>query len=295
MIPIIVSGASGQLGQACVSHLTFQDGYSVFSFDRRQLDIADQDKIERILDTLPQTKYWINCAAYTKVDDAETHEKEAELYNTIAPGLIAKACKERDVHLFDFSSDYVYHNALRRPLTETDPVEPKGAYARSKRNGELEIINSGVRHTILRTSWVYGPGGHNFVNTMIRLGAMKDHLRIVGDQLGAPTYTIDIVNALSELIRHDFISGDHQIQGIFNFANAGQVTWADFAKSIFNLQGLTTKVESISTAEYGAPAARPPYSVLNCGKITSLLSASIPPWENALGRYLHDFVNVPKP
>jgi dTDP-4-dehydrorhamnose reductase len=286
MISIIVSGASGQLGQACLEKLTFKDGYSVYSFDKGQLDIADQEKVRGILKTLPQASYWINCAAYTKVDEAEENEAAANLYNTIAPGNIAAACKTAGVHLFDFSSDYVYHNALRRPLTEMDPTEPKGIYARSKRNGEIAIQASGASHTIIRTSWVYGPGGHNFVNTMLRLGKTKTNLRIVGDQVGAPTFTFDIVDALKVLINLDVLGRRADIQGIFNFANAGQVAWDDFARTIFSRSGIDCKVESITTEAYGAPAPRPPFSILDCTKISGLLSQPIPHWENALMRYL---------
>ena len=119
MIPLIVSGASGQLGKACIQNFSFLEGFNVYSFDRRQLDISDRDKISRVLSSLPKVKYWINCAAYTKVDDAEKNAHEANLYNAIAPGHIADACKEAGVHLFDFSSDYVYHNDLRRPLSKS--------------------------------------------------------------------------------------------------------------------------------------------------------------------------------
>jgi len=286
MIPIVVSGASGQLGKAFVDLLSFQEDYHVFSFDRGQLDIADKEKIEHILALLPQVKYWINCAAYTKVDDAETHPRDATLYNTIAPGHIASACRDAGVHLFDFSSDYVYHNSLRRPLKEDDPTEPKGIYAQSKREGEIEIANSGASYTILRTSWVYGPEGTNFVNTMLRLGKTKDHLRIVGDQLGAPTLTNDIVGAIKDLIHQDIAGEKDAIQGIFNFANAGEVSWDNFARTIFNLSDIHCTVETITTEAYAAAAARPAYSVLNCEKISTLLSKPIPHWENALQRYL---------
>jgi dTDP-4-dehydrorhamnose reductase len=286
MTAIIVSGAGGQLGKAFVERLSFTEGYSVFSFDRRQLDIADKDKIEGVLSTLPQAKYWINCAAYTKVDEAEKNPDVAQLFNAIAPGYIASACKKAGVHMVDFSSDYVYDNHLRRPLLESDPTEPKGVYAQSKLHGEMAIRDSGASHTILRTSWVYGPGGHNFVNTMLRLGKTKDHLRIVGDQLGAPTFTHDIVDAVKELIHHDQTGNRLVIQGIFNFANEGEVTWDNFARSIFKYVGIHCNVESITTEEYGAPSPRPAYSVLNCEKISGLLKNPIPHWENALQRYL---------
>ena len=286
MIPVIVTGASGQLGKAFIDLLSFQDGYNVYSFDRRQLDISDKEKVEGVLATLPQVKYWINCAAYTQVDDAETHMDEAMLYNATGPGYIAEACKARGVHLFHFSSDYVYHNDLRRPLKESDPTTPKGVYAKTKLEGEKQVINSGVSHTILRTSWVYGPGGHNFVNTMLRLGKTKDQLRIVGDQLGAPTFTHDIVHAIKQLIHIHTNDNSKSINGIFNFANAGEVTWADFAKAIFHHSNIPCKVDSITTQEYGAPAPRPLYSVLDCDKIASLLAYPIPHWEDALQRHL---------
>lgn len=286
MIPLIVSGASGQLGKACIQNFSFLQDFNVYSFDRRQLDISDRDKIRGVLLTLPKVKYWINCAAYTKVDDAEKNPHETHLYNTVAPGYIAAACKEAGVHLFDFSSDYVYHNDLRRPLTETDPTEPKGVYAKSKRDGEIAISDSGASHTILRTSWVYGPGGHNFVSTMLRLAKTKTHLKVVGDQLGAPTFTFDIVEAVKSLIHLDMAGRRNDINGIFNFANSGEVTWDDFARTIFKLSGVECNVETITTEEFGAPAPRPPYSILDCSKISSLLDESIPHWQDALQRYL---------
>ncbi len=286
MIPVILSGASGQLGKACLELLSFQEDYSVYSFDHGQLDISDPVKIKGILQTLPQAKYWINCAAYTRVDDAETHIPEATLFNSLAPGYIANACKEAGVHVFDFSSDYIYHNALRRPLKENDPTEPKGVYAKTKLEGEKAISSSGVSYTIIRTSWVYGPGGYNFVNTMLRLGKTKDHLRIVSDQVGAPTFTHDIVKTVKDLIQLRESGREKEIQGIFNFANAGEVTWADFARTIFRHEDINCKVEDISTESYGAAAPRPAYSVLDCGKISGLLTYPIPHWEDALNRYL---------
>ena len=286
MIHMIVSGAGGQLGKAMLERLSFRDGFSVFSFDKGQLDIADHDKLKGILATLPKTKYWINCAAFTKVDEAEKNPEAAALYNVAAPGYIAAVCKDAGIHLIDFSSDYVYHNTLRRPLLETDPTAPKSVYAQSKLKGEQAIRQSGVSHTIIRTSWVYGPHGHNFVNTMLRLGASRNHLRIVSDQLGAPTFTYDIADAVKTLITLRESSAPKDINGTFNFANAGEVTWDNFARTIFKYAGMDVTVESISTVEYAAPAPRPSYSVLDCSKITALLQYPIPSWEDALHRYL---------
>lgn len=286
MTSVIISGASGQLGKAMVERLSFMDDFALFSFDRSRLDIADQDKIHKVLATLPQVRYWINCAAYTKVDEAEKNEKEATLYNALAPGYLARACWEAGVHLFHFSSDYVYDNAFRRPLKEDDPTSPKSIYAKTKLEGEQEIIYSGASHTIFRTSWVFGPGGHNFVKTMLRLGRSRDEISIVSDQVGAPTYTYDIVDAVKDFIRIHAEEHGNSIQGIFNFANSGEVTWADFARSIFRHANLHCNVKPITTNEFGALAPRPAYSVLNCDKIADMLSFQIPHWEDALKRYL---------
>lgn len=286
MTSVIISGAGGQLGKACIDRMTFQDDYSLFSFDHQQLDITDQDKIHRTLAALPQVKYWVNCAAFTKVDDAEKNEKTATLYNALAPGYLARACWEAGVHLIHFSSDYVYDNHLRRPLKEDDPTEPKSVYAKTKLEGEQEIIYSGASHTIIRTSWVYGPGGNNFVNTMLRLGKTNEELKIVSDQIGAPTFTYDITDAIKDIIRLHEEEEIARIQGVFNFANSGEVNWADFAKTIFKHSGIHCNVLPITTAEYGAPAPRPFYSVLNCDKISELLSSPIPHWEDALQRFL---------
>jgi dTDP-4-dehydrorhamnose reductase len=286
MITAIVSGAGGQLGKAIIQRLPFHEDFKLYSFDRSQLDIADQDKIHRTLASLPKAKWWINCAAYTRVDEAEKNEKEATLYNVLAPGYLARACWEAGVHLVHFSSDYVYDNLLTRPLKEDDPTEPKSVYARTKLEGEQEIIYSGAKHTIIRTSWVYGPGGHNFVNTMLRLGKTKTDLDIVGDQVGAPTYTLDIADAVKDLMK--LSEGEHadEIQGVFNFANSGEVTWDSFARIIFRMANLSCNVHTITTKEYNAPAPRPKYSVLNCEKISELLSFPIPHWEDALKRYM---------
>jgi dTDP-4-dehydrorhamnose reductase len=283
---MIISGAGGQLGKACLRCFPFSEDFSVYTFDRHQLDIADKDKIYRTLDLLPQVRYWINCGAYTKVDDAETHIRDASVSNAIAPGYIAEACSERNIHLVHFSSDYVYHNGLNRPLREDDPTWPRGIYAQTKLEGEIGVQQSGASHTILRTSWVYGPEGHNFVNTMLRLGKTKEEVSVVGDQTGAPTYTIDIANAVKSLLQQHAAGHKNAIQGIFNFANSGQTTWDEFARTIFHHANLTCKVKTISTQEYGAPAPRPAYSVLNCEKIAALLSTPIAHWEDALTRYL---------
>jgi len=138
---------------------------------------------------------------------------------------------------------------------------------------------------------VYGPGGHNFVNTMLRLGKTREQLSIVGDQLGAPTLTMDLAEAVKELILLHSLGKQEAVQGIFNYANAGEVTWDEFARAIFRMENLNCQVKTITTAEYGAAAPRPPYSVLNCDKIQKLLSTPIPSWENALTRYL---ASVPK-
>ncbi len=286
MTSVIISGAGGQLGKAFTERLSFQEDFAVFSFDHHQLDIADLDKIHRTLSSLPKVKYWINCAAYTKVDDAETHEKEATLYNALAPGYLARACWEAGVHLFHFSSDYVYDNGLHRPLVEDDPTQPKSIYAKTKLEGEQQIIYSGASHSIIRTSWVYGPGGNNFVNTMLRLGKIKEEINVVGDQLGAPTFTHDITDVVKEMITLHAEEQGNKLQGVFNFANGGEVTWDNFSRTIFKHTSLHCKVNTITSAQFGAKAPRPAYSVLNCEKISSLLSFQIPHWEDALQQYL---------
>ena len=260
MISVIISGANGQLGKSLVNRLSFMEDYTVFSFDRSQVDIADQDKIHRTLAALPQVRYWINCGAYTKVDAAESNEKESTLYNALAPGYLARACWEAGVHLFHFSSDYVYDNQLHRPLKEDDPTQPKGVYAKTKLEGEQEVIYSGAR--------------------------TNDEVRVVGDQVGAPTYTIDIADVIKDLINIHIEEHESKIQGVFNFANSGEVSWADFARAIFKHANLPCNVKTITTAEFNATAPRPAYSVMNCDKISELLSFQIPHWEDALQRYL---------
>lgn len=283
---VVVSGAGGQLGQAFLDLLAFPEGYSVFGFDRGQLDIAEPDRIRAVLRSLPRVRYWVNCAAYTKVDEAESNPDTAFRYNAEAVGKLAEACRDAGVHLVHFSSDYVYDNSLRRPLKETDPTTPRGVYAQSKLAGEENLRGAGGSHTILRTSWVYGPGGHNFVKTMLRLGASRPEVDVVDDQTGAPTFTHDIVRAVRQMIDRHAGGDPDAVQGTFNFANSGAVTWAGFARAIFEKRNLPCQVRPITTEMFGAAAPRPAYSVLDCGKITPLLEGPIPGWEDALDRFL---------
>lgn len=288
MNSIILTGAGGQLGKAFIHHLRFDLGYNVYSFDHHQLDISDKNLVKGVLSSIPKVRFWINCAAYTQVDKAETNRELARIINTDASGWIAESCAEHNVHLIHFSSDYVYNNGLTQPLKETDPTDPKGVYAITKLDGENLIISSAASYTIIRTSWVYGPWGNNFVRTMLRLGETNDELNIVSDQLGAPTYTFDIVKAVKYLL-DEFEANPFLINGIFNFSNQGQVTWADFARRIFSIKNLDCRVNDISTVDYNAPAPRPAYSVLDCSKIQRFLPYPIPNWEDALEQFLKDY------
>lgn len=288
MSSILLTGAGGQLGKAFLHHLRFDAGYHVYAFDHQQLDLTNEELVRGVLSAIPRVKFWINCAAYTQVDKAETNEALAYNINADACEWMAESCAEHKVHLIHFSSDYVYDNGLTHPMKETDPTHPRGVYAKSKLEGEKKIMATDADYTIIRTSWVYGPWGNNFVRTMLRLGSERNELNIVSDQVGAPTFTFDIVEAIKYLI-DEFAANPSMLHGVYNFANQGAVSWADFARTIFRNKGIECQVNDISTEQYNAPSPRPAFSVLDCSKIQAYLPFPIAHWEDGLERYLEDF------
>lgn len=286
MPEILVTGSTGQLGQA---FQILSGNFSAFRFTFITRDELDFSKPADVAAYLLGRKYdaIFHCAAYTQVDKAESDADLAFAVNCEGVKELAAYCGRTGCLPVYFSSDYVYHNGMRRPLEETDPCEPRSVYAKSKRCGEEAIIDQSLNYFIIRTSWLYSHVGNNFVKTMLR---KKDAtLRVVNDQLGAPTYAPDLARATMQIVVKYFANSEaeqNELSGVYNFANLGQATWYQFAERLFEIKGIDADITPVTTEEYPVIASRPAYSVLNTEKIRSQFSIDIAHWENALGRCL---------
>lgn len=282
---ILITGAGGQLGQ------TFQEIAPAFpSLDlvfagRQELDITDTRAIEAFFGT-HELHAVINAAAYTAVDRAETEAEQALAVNVTAVYELARVTAKKGLPFVHYSSDYVYHNDLNRPLRETDPTSPRGVYARTKLKGEQMARQAHPGCTIIRTSWVYSRYGHNFLNTMLRLGRARDELGVVYDQVGAPTWTRDLAEATLRILEAHFAGrlSAQRMAGVFNYANDGVTSWYDFAKAIFRLAGLDCRVRPITSDEYPTPVPRPHYSLMHKGRFRKAFGLDIPHWHDSLRR-----------
>jgi dTDP-4-dehydrorhamnose reductase len=260
---IFVTGAAGMLGQDVVSAA----GDGVVALSRADLDVTDAGAAREALDGADVV---INCAAWTDVDGAEEHAQEALAVNREGARNVAAAAR-RVVYV---STDYVFDGAKRAPYVESDPTAPLQSYGRSKLAGELATAEANPRHFIVRSSWLFGAGGGNFVETMLRLGGERDELRVVDDQVGCPTFTGHLAEAIVALARTE----DY---GIHHLAGAGACSWYQFAREIFDRSGVECQVEPCTTDEYPLPARRPAWSVLGSER-----GRSLPPWQEGLDAYL---------
>jgi dTDP-4-dehydrorhamnose reductase len=260
---IVVTGAAGMLGQDVVSAA----GDGVVALSRADLDVTDAGAAREALDGADVV---INCAAWTDVDGAEEHAEEALAVNREGARNVAAAAR-RVVYV---STDYVFDGAKRAPYVESDPTAPLQSYGRSKLAGELATAEENPRHFIVRSSWLFGAGGGNFVETMLRLGRERDELRVVDDQVGCPTFTGHLAEAIVALARTE----DY---GIHHLAGAGACSWYQFAREIFDRSGVECQVEPCTTDEYPLPARRPAWSVLGSER-----GRSLPPWQEGLDAYL---------
>jgi len=225
----------------------------------------------------------VNAAAYTAVDRAQTESKLAHLVNAEAVAVLAEEARRSRALLIHYSTDYVFDGAATRPYRESDPAAPLGVYGLSKLAGEAEIVASGARHLILRTSWVYSAHGSNFVLTMLRLARERPQLRVVDDQSGAPTWSRDLAAATLAALR-----GPAPLEGLYHVSSAGQTTWWGFASRILQLAGLHTPVAPIGTDQYPTAARRPAYSVLDSQRYRQSTGFAIGPWDLRLEAFMQD-------
>ena len=235
-----------------------------------------------------RVRWVINCAAYTAVDKAESEPDRARKVNVTGAKNLAEACAARGIPLIHLSTDYVYHSRQNTPFRESDPVSPKGVYARTKLAGDRAALRTNPLTMVIRTSWVYSAVGQNFLKTMLRLGAERPALNVVADQIGSPTYAPDLAVAILSIIQkveQGEVAKD-SISGIWHYSNEGVASWYDFAQAIFDLQNLPCQLRPIETRDYPTPAQRPPFSVLNKAKIKASFGLQIPHWRESLERCL---------
>jgi len=270
---IVVAGARGMLGQ----DLMEMYGDEARAVYHDQMEITDPVSVERTLKTL-RPKVVINSVAYTDVDGCESDTERAFAVNGEGVRNLALATREIGAKLVQVSTDYVFDGSKGVPWLEDDPVNPLSVYGRSKLLGE-ENARLNPDHLIVRTQWLFGLHGRNFVETMLRLGGERDQLAVVDDQVGSPTWTVDLCLALRALIEKDR-------RGTYHAANAGSCSWRGFAEAIFRESGMNTVVNPITTVELGRPAPRPLYSVLDCSRLERDTGFAPQGWCEALKNYL---------
>ena len=287
---ILLTGITGQVGQELQQ--TLSNLGEVIGVSRQELDLSQSDKIKQQIARL-KPNIIVNAGAYTAVDKAETEPDLAMLINANAPKEIATAAQDINATVVHISTDYVFNGQNHTPYLETDPTDPLGVYGKSKLLGEIGVRENCDRHIILRTAWVYGSKGHgNFVKTMLRLGETKEELKVVADQIGSPTWSYDIAEAIATLLK---LSTDNSIQGTYNFSDSGVASWYDLAVAIFTEAkqlGFPMKIKRvlpITTADYPTPAQRPPYSVLSKSKFTEATGIYPPHWRESLRTMLREW------
>jgi dTDP-4-dehydrorhamnose reductase len=284
--PILVIGRSGQVAQA-LARLGSISAHEVICVGRPDVDLAEPDTLAATLARYSPPVV-VNAAAFTAVDEAESHRDLAFAINSAGAGHLARACAATGAEFVHISSDYVFDGRAHRPYREDDAIAPVSAYGASKAEGEAEVHGAGGRHVILRTSWVYSETGRNFLATMLRLGRERPELAIVDDQTGQPTYAADVAGAIARIVETMLDEPRDDIWGTFHFTSAGSTTWFGFAAEIFAraeaLGWRVPRLKPITTAEYPTPARRPAYSVLDTSRIARVFRLAPPDWREALGR-----------
>lgn len=288
---ILVTGANGQLGMEmreisrdCEGwNFTFSDVTCVEGLETMMLDITDHDAVEKAVAEL-NINCIVNCAAYTNVDKAETDRDLCRLLNAGAPAILADAMKRVSGLLVQISTDYVFGaEGCNEPLAEEQKGIPTGVYGSTKLEGEKAIEASGCDYAIIRTAWLYSEYGKNFVKTMLQLTATKPMLKVVFDQVGTPTYALDLAKAIAKVIEAWQESGCGPMRETYHYSNEGVTSWYDFTKSIAEISGhRDCEILPCHSSEYPSPVKRPPYSVLDKSKIKDRLNAEVPYWRDSL-------------
>lgn len=276
---VFVTGVKGQLGYDVMNELEKQ-GLEGIGVDIDEMDITDADQVNKVIkEAAPDAV--IHCAAYTAVDAAEDNEEICRKVNAQGTENIAKVCEELDIKMMYISTDYVFNGQGERPWEPDDEREPLNVYGQTKYEGELAIEEHVKKFFTVRIAWVFGVNGKNFIKTMLNLGKTHDHLTVVNDQTGSPTYTYDLARLLVDMIQTDKY-------GRYHATNEGLCTWYEFACEIFKQAGMDVSVAQVSSDEYPAKAKRPSNSRMDKSKLTANGFQPLPTWQDALSRYLKE-------
>ena len=274
---VLVTGVKGQLGYDVVNELE-KRGLEAVGVDIEEMDITNAESVDRVVgDARPDAV--IHCAAYTAVDAAEDNVEICRKVNADGTQNIANMCKQLDIPMIYISTDYVFDGEGETPWEPEDERHPLNVYGQTKYEGELAVQNTLEKYFIVRIAWVFGVNGKNFIKTMLNLGKTHDHLTVVNDQFGSPTYTYDLAKLLVDMVLTDKY-------GIYHATNEGICTWYEFACEIFRQAGMDVEVEPVSADRYPAKAKRPSNSRMNKDKLEQNGFHRLPPWQDALGRYL---------
>lgn len=276
---VLVTGVKGQLGYDVAGELQ-RRGLEAVGVDIEEMDITDAESVRRVIGEA-NVDAVIHCAAYTAVDAAEDNEEVCRRVNVDGTQNIADVCKELDIKMIYISTDYVFSGDGERPWEPEDERNPKSVYGVTKYEGELAVQNTLDKYFIVRIAWVFGINGNNFVKTMLRLARTRDTVSVVNDQFGSPTFTYDLAKLLVDMVQTSKY-------GVYHATNEGVCSWYEFACAIFKEAGIAMNVLPVTTAEYGAKAARPFNSRMSKEKLTENGFEKLPSWQDALRRYLKE-------
>lgn len=275
---VFVTGVKGQLGHDVVNELE-KRGHTAIGVDIEEMDITDKDAVKRVI-TQVSPEAVVHCAAYTAVDAAEEQVELCRRVNGLGTENIAEICKELNCKLMYISTDYVFNGQGTRPWEPDDEREPLNVYGQTKYEGEL-AVEALEKYFIVRIAWVFGVNGKNFIKTMLNLGKTRDHLTVVDDQIGSPTYTYDLARLLVDMI-------ETEKYGRYHATNEGVCSWYEFACEIFKKAGIEVAVSPVSSNEYPAKAKRPQNSRMDKSKLKEMGFEPLPTWQDALERYLKE-------
>jgi len=276
---IVITGAKGQLGRAVLAE-ALRRGHDAIGADIGDFDLTDKAAAQAYL-AAAAPDFVIHCAAYTAVDKAESEPELARAVNELGTQYIAEYCAARDIWMLCVSTDYVFDGSGNAPREIDDTPNPLNVYGETKLAGEKAVQALCGKYMIVRTSWVFGPGGQHFVKTMLRLGGERPSLNIVCDQTGSPTYTLDLARLLCDM-------AERPQAGVYHAANAGYCSWAEFATAIFEAANIACEVREIPSSEYPQKAQRPLNSRLSPKSLIDVNYAPLPSWQDALKRYLSE-------
>ncbi len=285
---IIVTGKNGQLGKALQKlSLNYLSLFDFLFVDREQLDLSNPETISFFFQK-NRPQYFINCAAYTAVDKAESEKDLAYTVNATSVGSLAKECAKINCQFITISTDYVFDGKASKPYTESDATNPLNQYGYSKLMGEKLALENNPQSIIIRTSWVYSSHGNNFVKTMLRLMNEKDEIKVVNDQIGSPTFANDLAEAILKIISHLSSVNYHLSSQIFHFSNEGIISWYDFAVAIQSLSVLSCKVLAIPSSDYPTPAKRALFTVMDKQKFIHQFHIPLKDWKESLQECLKE-------